>query len=296
MTFIIADRVKETSITTGSGSIVLAGAFGAYQAFSATIGDTNTTFYAIENEQRWEVGIGTYTSASNTLSRDTILDSSAGGAKINMNGVSIVFCTYPADHAVFFNDQHYIDGRSQSGILLPHSSFSSSGTDLLHVTISGAMLSVPNMDSIVPVTVIKSSSGCFFHEYVDDLYDHTIALHTDGVASSTWKLGFKDSPNNPYDPPTFGYIYGKDGQVGLWGNAQNHVEITNTTGFSVTHSNKNMLIVNSTTGVYSVGSGRFDAIVFADGTIQRTSASGIFSEISNLISTNYKRHFLFMGG
>ena len=41
----IADRVKETSLTQGSGSLTLEGAFGGFQTFSATVGDGNTTYY-----------------------------------------------------------------------------------------------------------------------------------------------------------------------------------------------------------------------------------------------------------
>jgi hypothetical protein len=53
--FIISDRIKETTTSTGQGSIVLNGAFGAFQTFSNGIGDGNTTYYTIENNSRWEV-------------------------------------------------------------------------------------------------------------------------------------------------------------------------------------------------------------------------------------------------
>ena len=102
--FKLNDRVKESSITSGSGaSIVLLGAFPGFQSFSTGIGDGNTTFYTIENGSRFEVGIGTYSSVTNSLSRDTVLRSSSGGSRITLDGVSIVFCTYPADYAVFLN-------------------------------------------------------------------------------------------------------------------------------------------------------------------------------------------------
>ena len=48
----IADRVKETSLTQGSGSLTIEGAFGGLQTLSATVGDGNTTYYAIENESK----------------------------------------------------------------------------------------------------------------------------------------------------------------------------------------------------------------------------------------------------
>ena len=97
--FILSDRVKETSSTVGSGSVVLNGAYGAFQSFNQGIGNGNETYYAIENNSRWEVGKGVYTSSSNSLSRDTIFSSSATGAKVNLEGISVVFCTLPASKA-----------------------------------------------------------------------------------------------------------------------------------------------------------------------------------------------------
>lgn len=98
MSLIFKDRVKETTSTTGTGDIVLAGAADGYQAFSA-IGDGNTTYYCIVSGNDWEVGVGTYTLATTTLSRDTILDSSTGSA-ISLSGTSTVFCTYAASKSV----------------------------------------------------------------------------------------------------------------------------------------------------------------------------------------------------
>ena len=91
MALVISDRVKETSITSGTGSITLGGAFGGFQSFLAAVGDGNQTYYVIENDARWEVGIGAYTSSGNTLSRDTVLASSSSGSKITLDGVSFVF-------------------------------------------------------------------------------------------------------------------------------------------------------------------------------------------------------------
>ena len=71
MPFVIADRVQETTTSTGTGTITLAGAATGFQSFSA-IGDGNTTFYTIADQSgsNWEVGIGTYTSSGTTLARN----------------------------------------------------------------------------------------------------------------------------------------------------------------------------------------------------------------------------------
>lgn len=96
MALVVADRVQETTATTGTGTMTLAGAVAGFQTF-AVIGNANTTYYTITSGNNWEVGIGTYTSSGTTLSRETVLASSAGGTtKITLAGTSNVFCVYPA--------------------------------------------------------------------------------------------------------------------------------------------------------------------------------------------------------
>jgi len=102
MPLVIKDRVKETSTTTGTGTLTLAGAATGFQSFAA-IGDGNTTFYtiALVSSNEWEVGIGTYTSSGTTLSRDTILSSSNSGNAVNFSaGTKDVFVTYPSERAI----------------------------------------------------------------------------------------------------------------------------------------------------------------------------------------------------
>jgi hypothetical protein len=102
MALVFKDRVKETTTTTGTITVVLAGAEDGFQAFSV-IGDANTTYYTIVSGDNWEVGLGTYTLSGTTLSRDTVLESSNSGSKITLAGTSDVFCTYPAEKAVTLN-------------------------------------------------------------------------------------------------------------------------------------------------------------------------------------------------
>jgi hypothetical protein len=99
MALIVKDRVKETTTTTGTGTVTLEGASAGFQSFAA-IGDGNTTYYAITSGNDYEVGLGTYTASGTTLSRTTILESSNSGSKITLSGTSDVFCTYPAEKAV----------------------------------------------------------------------------------------------------------------------------------------------------------------------------------------------------
>ena len=144
MAFVLADRVKETSTTTGTGTITLAGAQTGYQPFSA-IGNGNTTYYtiALQGGSEWEVGIGTYTSSGTTLSRDTVLASSNSGSAVNFSsGTKDVWCDYPAKRAVVGGE-----GYIENAATVNTSSTLNTGNNAISggpVTIaSGASVTVP---------------------------------------------------------------------------------------------------------------------------------------------------------
>lgn len=103
MPLVVKDRVKETTTTTGTGTVTLDGASAGFQSFTV-IGDGNTTYYAIVDAGSgdFEIGIGTYSLPATTLSRATILESSNAGAAVNFSaGTKDVFVTYAAERAVF---------------------------------------------------------------------------------------------------------------------------------------------------------------------------------------------------
>jgi hypothetical protein len=102
MALVLADRVKETTTTTGTGTVTLLGASTGFQSF-AVVGNANTTYYAIVGQtgSEWEVGVGTYTSSGTTLARTTVLSSSNSGSAVNFSaGTKDVFVTYPASYSV----------------------------------------------------------------------------------------------------------------------------------------------------------------------------------------------------
>lgn len=104
MTSPYADRVKETTFSTGTGPVTLNGAVAGFQSFNAAFGVGPTVSYCLSQEAyggvQWEVGQG-HLSASNVLVRDTVLASSAAGALVTLSGPQYdVFCTLPAGSAL----------------------------------------------------------------------------------------------------------------------------------------------------------------------------------------------------
>lgn len=128
MPLVIADRVLETTTTTGTGTITLAGAEIGYQSFSV-VGNGNTTYYtiAVTGGTDWEVGIGTYTASGTTLSRDTVLASSNSGSLVSFgSGTKNVFVTYPGARAVYY--------QAAGGVVVTDNS----SNDALRITQTGA--------------------------------------------------------------------------------------------------------------------------------------------------------------
>ncbi len=99
MALVLNDRVRETSTTSGTGTLNLAGAVTGWDTFVAGVGSTNTTYYAIHEEgtANWEVGTGTVTdSTPDTLSRTAITSSNSDNLVSFGGGTLNVFCTLPA--------------------------------------------------------------------------------------------------------------------------------------------------------------------------------------------------------
>jgi len=156
MAFVIADRVRESTTTTGTGTVTLAGAVSGFQSFSAGIGNGNSTYYTISNNitNQWEVGIGTYTSAGSTLSRTTVLSSSNAGSLVNFSsGTADVFVTYPSERAVYVNSANTsvtvpalsASSITNTGLTSGRVTYASTGgllADSANLTWSGTALSV----------------------------------------------------------------------------------------------------------------------------------------------------------
>lgn len=184
MPLVLKDRVKETTTTTGTGTITLAGAVSGYQSFSV-IGNANTTYYTIVDASTgaWEVGLGTYTSAGTTLSRDTVLESSNSGSLVNFGaGTKDVFVTYPAERAVVSGTTDYLSlpAPSTSGNVLTSngSAWTSSAPA------GGSTFTINNKTGAY--TVVSSDAGkvinCTANSFTVSLTD----VATIGVGFSCW--------------------------------------------------------------------------------------------------------------
>ena len=165
MAFVVKDRVQETTTTTGTGTLTLGGAVLGFQTF-AIIGDGNATYYAIVDPTtgEWEVGIGTYTASGTTLSRTTVFESSNSGSLVNFAaGTKNVFCTYPAERAV------YLDAAGSAVTLLDIGTLGASTANITTANItSGTVSTTPtnNTDIVNKAYADAIASGIHFHEAV----------------------------------------------------------------------------------------------------------------------------------
>jgi hypothetical protein len=166
MAFVVKDRVKVTTTTTGTSDFTLGSASLGFQNFSV-IGDGNVTYYAATDAITgdWEVGIGTYTTSGPTLTRTTVLESSAGGSKVSFSaGSKDVFVTYPAERAV------YLDTAGSAVTVLDIGTLGVSTANITTANItSGTISTAPtsNTDIVNKQYADAIASGIHFHEAVE---------------------------------------------------------------------------------------------------------------------------------
>ena len=165
MALVLLDRVKETTSTAGTGALTLTGAAAGYQTFS-TIGNGNTCYYAISSTgAEWEVGIGTYTSSGNTLSRDTILSSSNGGTIVTLSaGVKDVYIVYPAEKGV------WVDSSGQSNYAATIGSTS--------VKLGQTVSTIGGLTTLTLTQDPGSALEAATKQYVDTLVSSGVTYHT----------------------------------------------------------------------------------------------------------------------
>ncbi len=93
------DRVRDTSTTTGTGSLTLSGtAPTGFRTFGSVFANNDRVYYAVAHQtaNEWETGFGTYSTTGPALARTVVLASSNAGAAVNFSsGTKDVFCTPP---------------------------------------------------------------------------------------------------------------------------------------------------------------------------------------------------------
>ena len=120
MAFVLKDRVKEVTTTTGTGAYSLGGALSTFDTFSSVMSNADTTYYSIAHltsgTDEWEVGIGTFNTGG-TLSRTTILAGSNGTSAVNFSsGDKEIFMTYPSDKAIFKDASGNVSFDAANGV------------------------------------------------------------------------------------------------------------------------------------------------------------------------------------
>ena len=215
MSLVLADRVRETTTSTGTGTITLGGAVTGFQSFSV-IGNNNTTYYTIAGGSQWEVGIGTY--YGGTLARDTVLASSTG-SKIDFSaGSKDVFVCYPAEKSV--------NEDANNRVLIPYTTGTTNvGSlnvgDATSHTDSGVIAGFTASEPLYLYTSLQNTStaNTSYASYAVNDGGHT-AYGELGINNSNYSYSAAGFPNNGFSTPlaTFVESYGGPLVLGSWDN------------------------------------------------------------------------------
>jgi hypothetical protein len=172
MALIIKDRVQETTTTTGTGAVSLGGAVTNFVAFSSVMANADTTYYAIISSTDWEVGLGTYTTSGNTLTRTTVYASSNAGALVDFAaGTKYVYVDALADQLLM----EAADGSIASP------------------TFSGTIAGTPSVatSSSLASQIVTVNLGNFANNYT---FPTNGASGTGSVATVTWAYALAVAP------------------------------------------------------------------------------------------------------
>ena len=152
MAFVLSDRIKETTTTTGTGTYTLGGAVSGFETFTANLSNSDTTYYCCTDGTDFEVGLGTFTSSGTTLARTTIISSSNSNNAVSWSsGTRDIFCTLPGSKAVFKDGSDNINGTFV-GNITGNVTGNASGTA---ATVTGAAQS--NITSVGTLTGLTTS-------------------------------------------------------------------------------------------------------------------------------------------
>lgn len=283
MALVVKNRVKETTATTGTGTLTLAGAVTGFQAFSSALSNNDTTYYSLiePSTGSFEVGIGTFTASGTTLARTTILASSNSNNAINLTaGNAEVFITQPAEKAVFFDasgdvtltrnpqsalqaaTKQYVDTIAAAGLHY-HDPVRVQTTGNLSATYSngtsGVGATLTNSGSQAAISIdgvtLSSADRVLVSEQTNAAHNGIYTVTTVGTASTNWVLTRATDADSygPSDPDALGQgdaFFIKEGDTNA-----GHLDVMNTSG-TITFGTTNIVFAEvAETTVYSAGNG-----------------------------------------
>jgi hypothetical protein len=174
MALIVADRVQETTNSTGTGAYTLGGAVAGFQTFSSEVSNADTVYYSVTDNVNFEVGLGTYASSGGTITRTTVFTSSNSNNAVNWGiGTKNIFLTYPADKAVIEDASNNVtignnlvvggtvDGRdvATDGTKLDTVETNADVTDTTNVTSAGAAMKANNLSDLPNKATARTNLG-----------------------------------------------------------------------------------------------------------------------------------------
>ena len=187
MALVINDRVKETTTTTGTGAVALAGAVTGFETFAAGVGNSNTTYYCIAHQTaaEFEVGLGTLDGDSSDLTRTTVISSSNSDSAVDFTaGTKDVFCTLPASKLIFEDGSNNV---AFAGAVTGITNLTASGElDAATLDISGDA----DIDGTLEADAI-TINGATLAETVTDLVGGMVSSNTETGITVT----FQDADN-----------------------------------------------------------------------------------------------------
>lgn len=160
MAFVLYDRVRVSSSTTGTGTLTLGSAATGCRTFASVYSDADTMHYVIQDGANWEVGLGEYGTASNVLARNTVFASSNAGSKINCSGNQSVW----VDCSAQFLNRLKIDAGGWIGTVGAYAlQITLTGNSGVTMPISGTLLSTDDLgtDVLTALAVNVGSAGAF---------------------------------------------------------------------------------------------------------------------------------------
>jgi hypothetical protein len=278
MALVLADRVQETTATTGTGSITLSGAVSGYQSF-AVVGNGNTCYYTIVNNSAWEVGIGTYSTTGPTLARTTVLSNSSGNTSpITLSGASSVFLTYPAEKSINYD----ADGVATIGSTL---GYSDSGI------IASFASTVAGYNQVVLQNKSTATNASANLNISNDASTSTTGFAELGINSSTFSNGA-----GAFNIPGAAYLASAstDLSIGTYGAYNIHFATNSSTTDSMTIFNSGGISLGgyADPGIGNISANKFvpgySATASAGGTTVLTAASNYYQRLTGTSAQTFQ--------